>query len=34
MAGKRESILDLNKYIDKKISVKFNGGREGWFDSL
>lgn len=26
---KKESILDLAKYADKKIIVKFNGGREG-----
>ena len=26
---KKENILDLGKYIDKEISVKFNGGREG-----
>ena len=25
----RENILDLSKYMDKDISVKFNGGREG-----
>ncbi|RHZ86652.1 hypothetical protein Glove_48g108 [Diversispora epigaea] len=25
---KKESILDLSKYMDKKIRVKFNGGRE------
>ncbi|KAL1923085.1 uncharacterized protein VTP21DRAFT_9461 [Calcarisporiella thermophila] len=25
---KRESILDLSKYMDKKIRVKFSGGRE------
>jgi small nuclear ribonucleoprotein (snRNP)-like protein len=25
---KRESILDLNKYLDKAIRVKFAGGRE------
>ena len=29
---KRENILDLTKYMDKEITVKFNGGREGvWF---
>ncbi|PRP88628.1 putative U6 snRNA-associated Sm-like protein [Planoprotostelium fungivorum] len=27
-AAKKESILDLNRYIDKQISVKFSGGRE------
>ena len=26
---KKENILDLKKYMDKKINVKFNGGREG-----
>ncbi|CAG8846396.1 430_t:CDS:2, partial [Racocetra persica] len=25
---KKELILDLSKYMDKKIRVKFNGGRE------
>lgn len=25
---KKENILDLNKYIDKQVCVKFNGGRE------
>ncbi|KAL1296639.1 hypothetical protein AAFC00_000124 [Neodothiora populina] len=25
---KKENILDLNKYMDKEIMVKFNGGRE------
>ncbi len=26
---KKENILDLAKYMDKQVSVKFNGGREG-----
>lgn len=26
---KKENILDLSKYMDKEICVKFNGGREG-----
>jgi U6 snRNA-associated Sm-like protein LSm7 len=26
---KKENILDLNKYMDKEVQVKFNGGREG-----
>lgn len=26
---KKENILDLSKYMDKEILVKFNGGREG-----
>ncbi|KAL2428776.1 hypothetical protein ABEF95_007085 [Exophiala dermatitidis] len=25
---KKENILDLGKYVDKQITVKFNGGRE------
>ncbi|KAJ5627690.1 Ribonucleoprotein LSM domain eukaryotic/archaea-type [Penicillium odoratum] len=25
---KKENILDLNKYMDKQVQVKFNGGRE------
>lgn len=25
---KKENILDLSKYMDKAITVKFNGGRE------
>lgn len=25
---KKENILDLAKYVDKQINVKFNGGRE------
>ncbi|VDP03394.1 unnamed protein product [Soboliphyme baturini] len=25
---KKESVIDLSKYIDKKIRVKFQGGRE------
>jgi len=29
---KKENILDLTKYMDKEISVKFNGGREGTSD--
>lgn len=28
---KKENILDLAKYMDKQITVKFNGGREGTF---
>lgn len=26
---KKENILDLGKYLNKEIRVKFNGGREG-----
>lgn len=26
---KKENILNLEKYMDKEITVKFNGGREG-----
>ena len=28
---KKESIVDLSRFIDKRIRVKFQGGREGWF---
>ena len=32
---KKENILDLSKYVDKEISVKFSGGREGiWIYSI
>jgi hypothetical protein len=31
---KKENILDLGKYMDKKITVKFTGGREGKFLSF
>jgi U6 snRNA-associated Sm-like protein LSm7 len=30
---KKETILDLSKYLDKPIRVKFSGGREGKFNS-
>lgn len=30
---KRENILDLTKYMDKEITVKFSGGREGVYPS-
>lgn len=26
---KKENILDLGKYMDRRITVKFGGGREG-----
>eukprot|EP01100_Stratorugosa_tubuloviscum_P012385 TRINITY_DN5869_c1_g1_i1.p1 TRINITY_DN5869_c1_g1~~TRINITY_DN5869_c1_g1_i1.p1 ORF type:complete len:115 (-),score=47.12 TRINITY_DN5869_c1_g1_i1:171-476(-) len=28
MSARKEAILNLDKYIDKKINVKFSGGRE------
>ncbi len=31
---KKESIVDLSRFVDKKIRVKFQGGREGSLDSL
>lgn len=31
---KKENILDLAKYMDKEIMVKFNGGRESELDTL
>jgi hypothetical protein len=30
-ASKRENILDLSKHLDKSVTVKFAGGREGFF---
>lgn len=27
--GKKDMILDLQKYVDQKVRVKFQGGREG-----
>lgn len=27
---KKENILNLAKYMDQKVRVKFSGGREGW----
>ena len=29
MAGKKESALDLAKFVDKGLRVKLAGGREG-----
>ena len=29
MSGKKETVLDLGKYIDKGVRVKLSGGREG-----
>lgn len=26
---KKENIIDLNRFLDKQLKVKFNGGREG-----
>lgn len=31
---KKENILDLTKYMDKEVNVKFNGGREGVYTML
>lgn len=31
---KKENILNLDKYMDKEITVKFNGGREGISSNL
>lgn len=28
---KKENIIDLNRFLDKQLKVKFNGGREGMF---
>ena len=27
--SKKESVIDLTKYMDKSVRVKFTGGREG-----
>jgi U6 snRNA-associated Sm-like protein LSm7 len=32
--SKREAILDLSKYVNERIRVKFTGGREGTFPSI
>ena len=29
---KREAILDLAKYVNERVRVKFTGGREGEYD--
>jgi U6 snRNA-associated Sm-like protein LSm7 len=26
---KKENIIDLNRFLDKQLKIKFNGGREG-----
>jgi U6 snRNA-associated Sm-like protein LSm7 len=31
---KKENILDLTKYMDKEVNVKFNGGRESMYFSF
>ena len=31
---KKENILDLNRFMDKQMRVKFNGGREGLFSLI
>lgn len=31
---KKENILNLAKYMDKEVRVKFSGGREGWLMRL
>lgn len=31
---KKENILDLSKYMDKQITVKFSGGREGAYNAI
>ncbi len=28
-ATKKDTVLDLNKYLDKAVRVRFQGGREG-----
>jgi U6 snRNA-associated Sm-like protein LSm7 len=29
---KKENIIDLNRFMDKQLKIKFNGGREGTAD--
>lgn len=29
MAGKKDTAIDLSKFIDKGVRVKLSGGREG-----
>ena len=29
MSGDRELVIDLSKYTDQKVRVRFQGGREG-----
>lgn len=31
---KKENILDLGKYMDKELTVKFSGGREGMSSAI
>lgn len=31
---KKGSVLDLTKFLDKAVRVKFSGGREGWLSHL
>lgn len=31
---KKENILDLSKYMDKEVKVKFSGGREGMWIAM
>ena len=33
MSGKKETVLDLGKFIDKGVRVKLAGGREGTFQT-
>lgn len=30
---KKENIIDLNRFMDKPLKIKFNGGREGTVDT-
>jgi U6 snRNA-associated Sm-like protein LSm7 len=30
-AGRKETALDLAKFVDKGVQVKLTGGRQGWF---
>jgi hypothetical protein len=30
-SGRKETVLDLAKYVDKGVAVKLSGGREGQY---
>lgn len=29
-SGRKETVLDLAKFVDRGVSVKLSGGRQGW----
>jgi U6 snRNA-associated Sm-like protein LSm7 len=32
-SGRKETVLDLAKFVDKGVQVKLTGGRQGWLVS-